>query len=353
MNIKNKLHVSLGKDSYDIIIGEDLLINTATIIKDVISPCKAFIISDTTVAPIYLQMVEKSLEDAGFSTAAHIFPAGEEYKTIDTVINMVQDMADEQLSRTDCVFALGGGVTGDMAGFASAMYMRGIDFVQISTSLLSDIDSSVGGKTGCDLENGKNLVGAFHQPKCVIIDTNTLDTLSEHFISDGMGEMIKYGVIKSESLFDKLITNTFSDIKDEAIFECVDIKREIVENDQFEHGERKLLNFGHTLGHAIEKHYNFTTYSHGQAITIGMVIMAKAAENNGLCEKGVADKIVALAKKYNLPYECDADINELLKIAVNDKKRRGEYIDIVLPKCIGTAFVHTVKIDDLPSFFGV
>lgn len=347
-----KIHVNLKKNSYDILIGAGLLNNCGELIKQAVNPCKAFIITDTNVAPIYLEKVENALQSAGFTTAAHVFPAGEKNKTIDAVVNMVEDMANEQLCRTDCVVALGGGVVGDMAGFASAIYMRGIDFVQLSTSLLSDIDSSVGGKTGCDLENGKNLVGAFHQPKAVIIDTDTLSTLPEHFKSDGMGEMIKYGVFRSKSLFDAIIDSPETAICEQNIFECVDIKREVVENDEFEHGERKLLNLGHTLGHAIEKYYDFEKYSHGEAITIGMVMMAKAAEKNGLCVSGIAEKIIDCAHKFNLPTCCDADIDELLKIVVSDKKRRGGKIDIILPKTVGDAFIYTIDVDKLPVFFG-
>ena len=346
-----KIHVNLQNNSYDILIGGGLLNNCGELITQAIKPCKAFIITDTNVAPIYLEKVESALQAAGFDTAAHVFPAGEKNKTIDAVVTMVEDMANEQLCRTDCVIALGGGVVGDMAGFASAIYMRGIDFVQLSTSLLSDIDSSVGGKTGCDLENGKNLVGAFHQPKTVIIDTDTLNTLPEHFKSDGMGEMIKYGVFRSKSLFDSICDNPENAACEQNIYECVDIKREVVENDEFEHGERKLLNLGHTLGHAIEKYYNFEKYSHGEAITIGMVLMAKAAEKNGLCDNGVAEKITVCAEKFNLPTDCDADIAELLNIAVSDKKRRGDKIDIILPRKIGDAFIYTIALSDMADFF--
>lgn len=345
-----KIHVDLQKNSYDILIGEKLLENCGEYIKSVEKSGKAFIICDTNVAPLYLETVENSLENAGFETAAHIFPFGEQNKTIDSVISMVEDMADEQLCRTDFVVALGGGVCGDMAGFAASMFMRGIDFIQLSTSLLSDIDSSVGGKTGCDLENGKNLVGAFHQPKLVLIDTSALNTLPKHFLADGMGEMIKYGVISSKSLFDTISNGDLEHITDDMIYECVDIKRRIVENDEFEHGERKLLNFGHTLGHAIEKYYNFEKYSHGEAVTIGMVMMTKAAENNGLCESGTADKIIDCANKYGLPTSCEAPLDDIVEITVNDKKRRGDMIDIVCPKKIGEAFVHTIKVSELLTF---
>lgn len=348
-----KTLVNIPNHEYEILIGEGLIDYCAQYVKSAVKAESIMIISDTNVAPIYLEKVEKSLEDAGLRTAAHIFPAGEKYKTIDTVVAMVEDLADEKLSRTDCVIALGGGVCGDMAGFASAMYMRGIDFIQISTSLLSDIDSSVGGKTGCDLENGKNLAGAFHQPKLVLIDTNTLNTLPKKYLIDGMGEMIKYGVIRSGELFERIEQNPDNAVNEDNIFECVDIKRQIVENDEFEHGERKLLNFGHTLGHAIEKYYNFEQFSHGESVTIGMVMMSKVAEKHGLCESGTTQRIVDIAKRIGLPTICDADLSELLKIAQSDKKRRGSTMDIILPKKIGDAFVYTLQIDEMEDFFSV
>lgn len=346
----NKLRVNLGEDSYDILIGDGLLHDCGELIKSHTKAEKAMIICDTHVAPLYLDAVERSLEAAGLTTCAHIFPAGEQSKTIDSVVSMVEDIAAERLSRTDCVIALGGGVCGDMAGFASAMYMRGIDFIQLSTSLLSDIDSSVGGKTGCDLECGKNLVGAFHQPKLVVIDTAALNTLPQKYLCDGMGEMIKYGVIRSRELFER-IKNADNAATEQNIIECVDIKRRIVEADRFEHGERKLLNFGHTLGHAIEKYYNFERYSHGEAVTIGMVMMTNAAEANGLCEKGTCEQISQCTAKFGLPTACDAPIADLLEIVVNDKKRRGAEIDIILPKTIGEAFIHTLKVSELDRFF--
>ena len=332
---------------YDIVIGENLLNDCGSYIKNAVSPCKAMILSDSNVAPIYMERVEKSLKNAGFDVYSHIFPAGEQNKVFETVYKIDIALAEALFTRSDIVVALGGGVTGDMAGFAAAVYMRGIRFVQLSTSLLSDIDSSVGGKTGCDLPNGKNLVGAFHQPEIVVIDTKALDTLPEKYICDGMGEAVKYGVIRSKELFDK-IENGYD--TENLIYDCVRIKCDIVENDERESGERKLLNFGHTLGHAIEKYYNFDKFSHGEAVAIGMVMMAKAAEKNKICDVGVSEKIANACRKFNLPTECDAPLAELVEICLSDKKQASGGIDLILPTEIGNCIIKRVANSELYEF---
>lgn len=340
-----QLTVALN-NSYNILIEDGILKDCGAQIKSVARGDKIMLISDSNVSAIYGDMVSQSLKDAGFSVATYVFPAGEENKQFSTVAAMVGAMADAGLSRVDTVAALGGGVVGDMAGFAASIYMRGISFVQLSTSLLSNIDSSVGGKTGCDLPNGKNLAGAFHQPSLVLIDPEALNTLPPRYLSDGMAEAIKYGVIKSKDLFEKL-----GDIsREDLIFECVDIKRVIVEHDEKEHGERKLLNFGHTIGHAIEKYYNFQTYSHGEAVGLGMLMITKAAEENGLCEIGLYEKIEAALVAFNLPITCDVAISDLVPLCLNDKKRRSDTIDLVIARDIGDSFVHSVKCDELGEF---
>ena len=332
---------------YDIVIGENLLNDCGSYIKNAVSPCKAMILSDSNVAPIYMERVEKSLKNAGFDVYSHIFPAGEQNKVFETVYKIDIALAEALFTRSDIVVALGGGVTGDMAGFAAAVYMRGIRFVQLSTSLLSDIDSSVGGKTGCDLPNGKNLVGAFHQPEIVVIDTKALDTLPEKYICDGMGEAVKYGVIRSKELFDK-IENGYD--TENLIYDCVRIKCDIVENDERESGESKLLNFGNTLGHAIEKYYNFDKLSHGEAVAIGMVMMAKAAEKNKICDVGVSEKIANACRKFNLPTECDAPLAELVEICLSDKKQASGGIDLILPTEIGNCIIKRVANSELYEF---
>ena len=259
---------------------------------------KAVVITDTHVAPLYLERVSTSLRNAGFDVTSCAFPAGEPSKRLSTIEGSYGHMAQAHITRSDFAVALGGGVTGDMAGFAAASYLRGIPFVQVPTTLLSQVDSSVGGKTGVDLPQGKNLVGAFWQPSFVLIDPDTLNTLSPHFFADGMGEVIKYGCIKSRALFDLLIeTEDITSIMEDVIYRCVDIKRDVVERDEFDTGERALLNFGHTFGHALEKLHQYQGLSHGAAVGIGMVMMARLGEKAGFTAPGTADKIAAALEK--------------------------------------------------------
>lgn len=341
-----------GQNGYEILIDKGILLSCGKHIRGVTAASRALVISDSNVFPIYGEMVKKSLEENGFEVFSHIFPAGETSKNMDTVSGMIKALAENELGRGDIVVALGGGVAGDMAGFASAIYLRGIDFVQIPTTLLAGVDSSVGGKTGCDLPFGKNLVGAFHNPALVLIDPDTIKTLPARYKNDGIGEVIKYAFIKSEKLFDTLMSaDNFDDILEEVIFCCVDIKRQVVENDFTEKGERMLLNFGHTLGHAIEKYENFSGLAHGEAVGVGMLYITRAAEKFGYTDAGTAEKIEALLNKYQLPTKINADISELTDIMLYDKKRRGESLNLVLAKCVGESFVKAVPITELNGFF--
>ena len=280
----------------------------------------------------------------------HIFPAGEINKNLNTVAAMYNTMADFRMSRKDIVVALGGGVCGDMAGFAAATYMRGIEFIQIPTSLLAQVDSSVGGKTGADIPQGKNLVGAFHQPSLVMIDPDVLGTLPEKYFCDGMGEVIKYGCIKDKDLFETLENKNAKDIIEDIIEKCVSIKRDVVSRDERESGERMLLNFGHTLGHSLEKIYDFEGLSHGEAVAIGMVMITKAGERAGLTEIGCTEKITALCKKYGLPTEDGADSGLIAQICAGDKKAGNGEVNLVLLKKIGESFIRKTPLDRLESF---
>ena len=341
-----------GENGYDILIERGLLEKAGEHIRKITKANKALVITDTNVVKLYGDIVKKSLEENGFETFLFSFPAGETSKNLATVTDMIEAMCLAELTRSDIVIALGGGVTGDMAGFASAIYLRGIDFVQIPTTLLSQVDSSVGGKTGCDLSFGKNLVGAFHNPRIVLIDPDTIKTLPDRYKNDGIGEIIKYALIKSEKLFNKLCDcDSFDDILEDVIYECVDIKREIVENDFTEKGERMLLNFGHTLGHAIEKHENYDGLAHGEAVGVGMLYITKASENSGNTETGTAEKIEKLLKKFFLPTTTDADIGELVNIMLYDKKRRGDKLNLVLVKNVGNSFVKALPTGKLKDFF--
>ena len=283
------IHVNTGTP-YDEMIGTGLLGKSGELIKQVLPKAeRAVIVSDSNVAPLYADTVKASLEAAGYTAFVHVFPAGEANKRLTAIEGMYAAMAAAELSRSDFAVALGGGVTGDMCGFAAATYLRGIAFVQMPTTVLSQNDSSVGGKTGVDLACGKNLVGSFHQPSLVLADVDTLSTLPPRYITDGFGEIIKHGCIKSAELFG-LIEQYGTDREKIADFTArsVAIKSGVVERDERESGERMLLNFGHTLGHAIEKCCDFTKYAHGEAVGIGMLMMARAGEAAGLTASGTA-----------------------------------------------------------------
>lgn len=343
------VHVNTGKP-YDIFIERGILDSCGEYARKLSTAQKVTVITDSNVAPIYLSRVTSSLEKAGFEVKSHIFKAGEESKTLTTISEMYNTLADFKMTRKDLVLALGGGVTGDMAGFAAATYLRGINFIQVPTSLLSQVDSSVGGKTGVDLPHGKNLVGAFHQPIAVLIDPDTLKTLPEAFVCDGMAEVIKYGCIKDAEFFENLESvNALEHIED-VIEVCVSIKRDVVSRDEHEAGERMLLNFGHTLGHAIEKLYNFNGISHGMAVAIGMVLIARAGEKQGITKKDTTEKIAQLCLKYGLPIADSATFKDMAECAKGDKKTAGGGINLVLLTKIGDSFTKKISLDELEEF---
>ena len=343
------VHVSTGKP-YDIYIERGIIENCAKYVANLSQAKKVTVITDSNVAPHYQWKIVNSLQQSGFEVKTHIFKAGEESKTLATVSEMYNTLADFKMTRKDLIIALGGGVTGDMAGFAAATYLRGIDFIQIPTSLLAQVDSSVGGKTGVDLPHGKNLVGAFHQPIAVLIDPNTLNTLSDAYICDGMAEVIKYGCIKDADFFENLETENALDDIENVIETCVSIKRDVVSRDEREAGERMLLNFGHTLGHAIEKLYNFKGISHGMAVAIGMVLIAKAGEKQGITEEGTSQRIIDICKKYGLPVSDKATFADMAEAAKGDKKTAGGGISLVLLDKIGSSFTKKVELDNLLDF---
>ena len=311
---------------------------------------RAMVISDSNVFPLYGETVMASLRQAGYEAHSCVFPAGEQSKLLSTVETFYRALAENGFTRSDFVVALGGGVVGDMAGFAAATFLRGIDFIQIPTTLLAQVDSSVGGKTGIDLSFGKNLVGAFHQPRLVLIDPETLSSLPPHFFADGMGEVIKYGCIRRPALFDRLMNENVQEHLEEVIYECVDCKREIVEADALEKGERMLLNFGHTLGHALEKLYGFSGLSHGEAVGIGMVLIAKAGERAGLTASGTGEKIAALLEKYHLPTKTDRTMDEIAGATALDKKSTGNKLRLILLHDIGDAYIYTLPRENLQEF---
>ena len=336
---------------YEILLERGLLSRAGEECAKLFAPgARAMLISDSNVYPLFGEKVANSLQKAGFRVFSCTFPAGEQSKQLSTVEGFYRALAENHFTRSDFVVALGGGVTGDMAGFAAATFLRGIDFVQVPTSLLAQVDSSVGGKTGVDLPFGKNLVGAFHQPRLVLIDPDTLDALPPHFFADGMGEVIKYGCIRDKDLFENLEKQDVKEHLEEVIFRCVDCKRQIVEADALEKGERMLLNFGHTLGHAMEKLRDFQGLSHGEAVGIGMVLISQAGEKTGLTQPGTADRIAALLEKYGLPTKTTDTPAELAAAASLDKKTDGDNLHLILLQSIGEACIHTIPAADLLGF---
>ena len=341
------LRVDLSERSYDILIERDLISRIGEFVTS--KGGKAFVITDSNVAQPYLGKAVKSLEEGGLTVKSVTLPAGEKTKSFYTLPMLYSFALEFGMTRSDVVVTLGGGVIGDLGGFMAATYMRGVNFVQIPTSLLAQVDSSVGGKVGVDLPEGKNLVGAFHQPACVLIDPDTLSTLPAHFLADGMGEVIKYGCIKDEKLF-KLLEEIGGDTArlfghiDDIIYTCVDIKRRVVERDEKESGERKLLNFGHTYGHALEKINNFEM-SHGAAVAVGMEYITRISESRGQTRPGCAERIAEVCREYGLNERPSEDIDGIVAAVKNDKKSGRGGLDVVLLKDIGSAYTFRTTAD--------
>ncbi len=331
---------------YDVIIGEGILSSLGERCAYLLGKGRAVIVTDSNVAPLWLGKAKASLEEAGIETLEFIFPAGEESKSKETLFELVEFMAENRLTRSDFAVALGGGVTGDMVGLASSLYLRGIEFVQVPTTLLAAVDSSVGGKTAVNLKSGKNLMGAFYQPALVLCDTLTLGTLPENVFADGMAEVIKYGVIFDKDLFDKVSGGDVKSDMESIIARCVELKRDVVAKDEFDKGDRQLLNFGHTMAHSIEKLSKFEI-SHGSAVAIGMVIAAKASFVLGWSDENCTDAIIAANKNNNLPVECDFAPADLADIALSDKKRTGCTINFVVPKVMGECVLKKIPVEDL------
>ncbi len=339
-----KVNASTG---YEVLVGSGLLDILGQEVRRVCGPCRAAVISDSNVWPIYGEKVVNSLAKAGLcNTVSFVFPAGESSKTIDTFSKALEYLAQNHLTRSDCVIALGGGVVGDLAGFTASAYLRGVPYVQVPTTLLAAVDSSVGGKTAIDLSAGKNLAGAFYQPRLVLCDTDTLSTLPQAIFRDGCAEVIKYGVLFDADLFAHLEDAGLLFDRQRVISRCVELKRDVVARDEFDRGERQLLNLGHTLGHGVEANSGFAI-SHGQAVAIGMAVISRASEKMGYCDCRI--RIETLLQKFMLPTETVYNAELLLVSALNDKKRSGKTVNLIIPRSIGNCFVLPTQIDMLRS----
>ncbi len=331
---------------YEVLFGKGILQGAGRLTASVTRGKRAVIVSDDTVASLYMNAVRSSYESSGYQVLEYVFEHGEHSKSPEVLFNLLNFCAENSLTRADFMVALGGGVVGDLTGLAAALYMRGIDFVQIPTTLLAMVDSSVGGKTAVNLPAGKNLCGTFYQPKLVICDMDTLKTLPDAIYSEGMAEVIKYGAICSPEILDSLKSGGDMDA---VIRECVRIKGNIVEQDERDTGLRQLLNYGHTFGHAIEKLSDFAIY-HGEGVAVGMLIAAYTAQSHGICEKGVYEELHALLSKWNLPLTTRFSASQIAHHAMGDKKKQGSMITLVLPSERGKCVLYPMLASDLAEF---
>lgn len=329
--------------NYEIRIGEGLLSSLGSEIQKLGKVQSVCIISESNVFPLYGDAAEKSLRDAGFRVISYVFAAGEEQKNTNTYLELLNFLAENKLTRSDLIVALGGGVVGDMAGFAAATYLRGIRFVQVPTTLLAAVDSSVGGKTAIDLPAGKNLVGAFWQPSLVICDTLLLNSLPDDVFRDGCAEVIKYAVLYDSEFFSYLKNNGLAFDRERVICRCVEMKRDVVLQDEFDTGERMKLNLGHTIGHGVEARSQFEL-SHGKSVAIGMAIVCRASN----CED--TQKILDLLVQFGLPTSCEYSSSEIIDYTLSDKKRSGNSIKLIIPEKIGHCNVIPTAVDRLQSF---
>ena len=338
----NTVTVSASK-KYDILIGSGLLSIIGPEAAKLSKAKTVCIVSETNVFPLYGKIVESSLKDAGFTVVSYVFPAGEESKNGTTYLSLLNFLAENRLTRSDLLVALGGGVTGDLTGFAAATYLRGIRFIQIPTTLLAAVDSSVGGKTAIDLSAGKNLAGAFCQPSLVICDTDTLTTLPADIFRDGCAEVIKYGILYDPILFSHLEEKGLYFDRETVITRCVELKRDVVMEDEFDTGARMKLNLGHTIGHGVEARSNFSL-SHGKSVAIGIAIVCRASS----CPDTA--RILALLTRFGLPIATDYPVDDIYTYTLSDKKRSGNSINLIVPNAIGVCDIVPTPIDSLKSF---
>ena len=334
--------------TYDILIGGGLIDQVGSLMKERFAPCRAAVLTDDRVDSLFGARVIASLKESGFDPVKFAFKNGEGSKNIAVLSDMLEFLAENRLSRGDMVVALGGGVPGDMAGFAAAIYARGIRFVQVPTTLLAAVDSSVGGKTAVNLRAGKNLVGAFAQPSLVVCDTDVLLALPDQLMSDGAAEIIKYGLLADASLFELMRRGELRGHIAQIVTECVKIKRDIVSEDEFDTGKRQLLNLGHTLGHAVEQNSGYTI-SHGCGVAIGMTLIARAAFRMGVSEDILPPLCEAL-RANGLPDVCPYPAERLLETAMLDKKRRGGVITLVVPEKIGRCRLMDIPLGELADW---
>ncbi|MDD3192300.1 MAG: 3-dehydroquinate synthase [Oscillospiraceae bacterium] len=345
----NCIRVNTGTP-YDVRIRRGILREAGNEIKKIFPHARLAIVTDSNVSPLYLRSLLDSLELAGYqNTPSFTMEAGENTKSLESAGLLYQLLSQSKISRDCCLIALGGGVIGDLTGFVASTYLRGIPFIQIPTTLLAQVDSSVGGKTAVNLPVGKNLVGTFWQPSLVLCDPDTLATLPEDVFADGVAEALKCGMIKDPVLFDLLADQEPQAHLEEIIARCICVKRDVVEKDEYDTGERMLLNFGHTMGHAVE---NWMQYQqrHGQCVATGMVMIARAQTAAGTLPAAVLDRLLAACQKYGLPTCCKAPLDELFKICRQDKKNTVRGIRAILLRSIGDSYIQNFPFEAFEAF---
>ena len=335
--------------SYEIRIGRGLLQGAGEQIRAVTDAKKVMLVSDDAVWPLYGDAVRRSLETAGLTVCSFVFPHGESSKCACTYLKLLDALCAQQLTRKDAIAALGGGVAGDLAGFAASTYLRGIGFIQIPTTLLAMVDSSVGGKTAIDLPAGKNLAGTFYQPWLVLCDPDCLTTLPEDIFRDGCAEVIKYAVLGNAPFFDDLRAGSAHAQLEHIIETCVRMKRDIVSQDEFDCGTRQLLNLGHTFGHGIEACSGFSV-SHGSAVAIGMAMIVRSAAQLGLCTAGTRDAVLALLRQYGLPVDCAYPVEQMLGTILHDKKASGGSINLIVPTAVGSCEIRKTPASEISDW---
>lgn len=338
----NTVTVSASK-TYNILIGPGILSELGPRVRSLGKAQKVCLVSETSVFPLWGEAALSSLKDAGFDVCSYVFPAGEESKNGENLLKLLNFLAENGLTRSDILVALGGGVTGDLAGFAASCFLRGIRFVQVPTTLLAAVDSSVGGKTAVDLPAGKNLAGAFWQPSLVICDTDTLDTLPVDIFRDGCAEVIKYGILYDPKLFTHLEEKGLAFDREAVITRCVELKRDVVMEDEFDTGARMKLNLGHTIGHGVEARSNFTL-SHGKSVAIGIAIVCRASR----CPD--TPRILAILEEFGLPITTEESVQDIYNYTLSDKKRSGDTVRLIIPRRIGDCAIVPTPVHTLKSF---
>ena len=336
-----------ASQTYEVKVGRGLLKDLGREVAPRMKQGRAVcLVTDTNVAPLYLDAAQESLEKSGLRVEPFVMFAGEIYKNPGNYMKLLNYMAENQITRGDALVALGGGVVGDLTGFAAATYLRGVDFFQVPTTLLAAVDASVGGKTAINLDMGKNLAGAFYQPRLVLCDLDTLGTLPDEVFAEGCAEVIKYGMIGDPDLLAKLETIDFRSDPEDIVARCVEMKRDLVEADEYDTGARQLLNLGHTVGHGIEACSDYEI-PHGHAVSMGMVIAARTSIAHGLCPAEVLPRLIALLERYGLPTETEYNARTLYDKVLADKKRAGETQTLVTPVAWGKSELYKVPVAQL------